>query len=142
MDEYANGGGVRKLFAKYYYLKIYQKYNCCIFPSAVVGKGFKVYHPVGIVIGKCKIGTNCTILQNVTIGEKVLGEYKTDNTCYPIIGNDVIVGAGACILGGISVFNNICIGANAVVLKDLKYQGAYGGIPVKMLKKNISSKQN
>lgn len=52
---YLYGKG-NKLFAKLLYLKIIKKYSCVIYPNAVVGRGFEIAHPTGIVIGKCKIG--------------------------------------------------------------------------------------
>lgn len=72
-------------------------------------------HPIGIVIGKdSKIGSNCTIMQNVTIGVKGLGEKIS-----PEIGNNVFIGAGAIVLGAIHIGDNVIIGANTVVLRDV-----------------------
>lgn len=125
------GGGWRKL-SHILYLRIYKKYGCCIFPDAVVGKGLKVYHPVGLVIGHCVIGENCTILQGVTIGEKTLGEFSKKKVC-PHIGNNVMISANSTILGNVEITDNIVIGANSLVTHDLKEQGVYVGNPVHLL---------
>lgn len=77
------------------------------------------YHPVGIVISsKVKLGKNCDIKQCVTIGEK--GKHLV-----PVIGNNVLIGAGAILLGKINIGDNAVIGANAVVLKDVSANTTY-----------------
>ena len=82
-----------------------------IFYSADIGKGFKINHGVGTVIGaRCKIGENCMIHQNCTIGDRKGGR--------PTIGNNVIIYAGAMILGDITIGDNTIIGANSVVTKS------------------------
>lgn len=63
-----------------------------------------------------KIGRNCTIFQNVTIGIKSLNDIERKA---PVIGDNVTIGAGACIIGGVRVGNNVNIGANAVVIDDV-----------------------
>lgn len=123
----------KHLLAKYYYLRIYHKYSCCVFPDALIGKGLKVFHPLGIVIGHCIAGENLSVLQGVTIGEKNIGEYKRDNIC-PHIGDNVTLGANSCILGGVTIVNNIEIGENSVVINDLTSPGTYVGAPAKSIK--------
>lgn len=130
---YANRGGVWKVLSKFYYLKIYRRFGCCVFPEAIVGKGFKVPHPVARVIGRCEIGCNFTILQGTTVGEKNIGEYMNDNNCLPRIGNNVLLGANTCVLGGITITDNVIIGANAVVCHDILESGTYVGIPANKL---------
>ncbi len=79
-----------------------------------------------VVNGNAKIGKNCSIQQGVVIG--VSGK----DEAVPIIGDNVLIGAGAKILGGISIPNNTIIGANAVVVKSYKEEGlTLAGIPAK-----------
>jgi serine O-acetyltransferase len=97
-------------------------------PGAQAGPGLLLRHPVGVVLGKrAKLGANCTLLQNVTLGERqVRGAWVAQ---YPSLGDDVEVGAGACILGGITVGSGARIGANAVVTIDVPAGGIAIGVP-------------
>ena len=126
--------GLFRLYSKLIYLKIYRKYNCCVFPDAIIGKGLHIHHPIGIVIGHCNIGDNFTIMQNCTIGEKNIGEYSRNRTG-PKIGNNVTIGVNSCILGAVSITNNVVIGANSVVNKSVNESGIYAGTPIKFLSK-------
>lgn len=77
-----------------------------------IGKGFVLLHGYGTVFNtNVKIGNNCTVLHNVTIGAGPSG--------VPIIGNNVYIGAGAIIIGGIKIGDNVKIGAGAIVVKDV-----------------------
>jgi serine O-acetyltransferase len=79
------------------------------------GEGLLITHPAGIVIGRgSKVGNNCIIYQNVTLGAKDL-----HNIEYPKIGDNVIIFSGSKILGGIVIENNCIIGANAIVTKSI-----------------------
>lgn len=92
-------------------------YGCDISFKISIGNNLKLPHQgLGVVIGpNVVIGDSVTIFQNVTLGAKANGEkYKA-----PIIGDNVMSGAGACILGSIKVGNNVKIGANSVVLTDI-----------------------
>lgn len=87
-----------------------------IHPAAKIGRNLFIDHGVGVVIGETAIiGDNCTIYQNATLG----GTGKERNKRHPTLKNNVIVGAGAKILGNITIGNNVKVGANAVVLKDV-----------------------
>ena len=87
-----------------------------IHPAAQIGKNLFIDHGMGVVIGETAvIGDNCTIYQGVTLG----GTGKEHNKRHPTLGDNVIVGAGAKVLGNISIGNNVKIGANSVVLKDV-----------------------
>lgn len=82
----------------------------------------------GIIISDgAKIGRNCTIYHQVTIGQRKHG--------YPTIGDNVYIGAGAKILGAITIGDNVKIGANAVVLDDVPSNCTVVGIPAKVVKK-------
>lgn len=91
--------------------------RCCELPaSAFSGGGICITHPNGIIVSAfASIGEDCTILQQVTIGQD---KFKDDNKA-PIIGDRVFIGAGAKIIGPICVGNDVKIGANAVVTKDV-----------------------
>jgi serine acetyltransferase len=82
--------------------------------GAIIGGGLRIYHYGTIVINaKCIIGKHCKLRHGVTIGNK-----NSENDC-PIIGDFCNIGAGAKILGRITIGNNVSIGANAVVVKDV-----------------------
>lgn len=88
-----------------------------ILPSALIAEGFVITHPVGLVIGaRAVIGKGCKIMQGVTIGERISSKTTND---YPRIGNDVVICAGAAILGGINIGDAVVVGAHAVVLSDV-----------------------
>ncbi len=85
-------------------------------PAAQIGKNLIIDHGQGVVIGETsQIGDNCTLYQNATLG----GTGKEHNKRHPTLKNNVIVGAGAKVLGNITIGNNVKIGANSVVLKDV-----------------------
>jgi serine O-acetyltransferase len=110
-------------------LSLLQRTLCAveIYYSAEIGENLLIVHGLGTVIGPgVLIGNNCTVYQNVTLGTK----YDTSKKkCR--IGNDVIVYAGAKILGDISVGNNAVIGANSVVLTDVGDYEVFAGVPAK-----------
>lgn len=121
------------LIPKVLKLIIFIFYNCSIPYECLIGKGSKLgYGGIGVVLHKrCVIGENVIIGTNVTIGGKA-GVGKL-----PIIGNNVYIATGAKILGSVFVGNNSIIGANAVVVKDVPENCVVGGIPAKILRRNI-----
>ena len=99
--------------------------------EAEVGRNFRIDHFGGIIIsGFARFGDNCIVRNGVTIGLKNLEE-KTA----PVIGSNVNIGAGAKILGAITVGNNVDIGANAVVIKDVPDGSLAVGIPARIIPK-------
>ncbi|HDT5857673.1 TPA: hypothetical protein QHC30_005205 [Klebsiella quasipneumoniae subsp. similipneumoniae] len=87
-------------------------------------------HPVGIVIGKnVVLGSGCTIYQNVTIGVRNNNEEK-----YPVLGDNVIVYANACIIGDIKVGNNVIIGSGSLVNKDIPDNAIVKGSPAVVIR--------
>lgn len=92
-------------------------------------------HLLGIVISRAaKIGNNCIIYQNVTIGARNVAEgdfNKPEN--YPVIGNNVTIYSGAVIAGPVKIGDNAVIGANAVVLNDVPNNATVVGIPAKIV---------
>lgn len=104
-----------------------------IHPGAKIGRKLFIDHGMGIVIGETTtIGNNCTIYHGVTLGGTGKDKYKR----HPDIGNNVIIGCGAKILGPIKIGNNVKIGANAVVLKNVESNSTVVGIPGKKTNKN------
>lgn len=101
--------------------------NCDISGKTDIGYGFKIYHPYGIFINdSARIGDNCTVRGQVTIGNKGWKE----NKC-PILLNNIEIGVGAKIIGPVKIGNNCQIGANAVVTKSFPENSILVGIPVK-----------
>jgi len=101
-----------------------------IHPGAKIGKGLFIDHGTGVVIGETtEIGDNVTLYQGVTLG----GTGKDTGKRHPTLGNDVIVGAGAKILGPIKIGAGSKIGANAVVLKDVLAKATAVGIPARVI---------
>lgn len=87
-----------------------------IHPGAIIGEKVFIDHGMGVVIGEtATIGNNVTIYHNVTLG----GTGKDKNKRHPDIGDNVVIGAGAQIIGPIKIGNNVKIGANATVFKDV-----------------------
>lgn len=92
-----------------------------IHPGAKIGKRLFIDHGMGIVIGEtAEIGDNCTIYHGVTLG----GTGKDTLKRHPTVGNLVMVGAGAKVLGPITIADNVKIGAGAVVVKECLIKGA------------------
>lgn len=102
-----------------------------IHPGAIIGNNLFIDHGTGIVIGETTIiKDNVTIYHGVTLGGRGLDKGKR----HPTIGNNVIIGCGAKILGNINIGNNVKIGANSVVLKDVIDNATIVGIPGKIVK--------
>ncbi|MBO4635771.1 MAG: serine O-acetyltransferase [Clostridiales bacterium] len=103
-----------------------------IHPGATIGDGLFIDHGMGIVIGETAvIGDNCTIYHNVTLGGR--GHAKGEKR-HPSIGNNVLVGAGAKILGPVTIGDDSNIGANAVILHDVPAGATVVGVPGKIVK--------
>ena len=101
--------------------------------GAKIGKRLFIDHGMGIVIGEtATVGDNCTIYHNSTLG----GTGKDKNKRHPDIGNNVMVGAGAKVLGPIKIGDNVKIGANSVVLKLVPNNATVVGIPRRDKTKN------
>ncbi len=102
-----------------------------IHPSAKIGRGFFIDHGMGVVIGETtEIGDFVTLFQGVTLG----GTGKERGKRHPTVGNHVVIGAGAKILGGISIGDNVKIGANSVVLKNVAANSTVIGVPARVVK--------
>ena len=105
---------------------LYRFFGLEISPGADFGGGLYIAHPVGTVIMAKRIGRNCSIITNVTIGLRNKWEF-------PTIGDNVFIGAGARILGNVTVGDGAKIGANAVVIKDVPPGTTVVGVPARII---------
>ena len=108
-----------------------------IHPGAKIGKGFFIDHGMGVVIGETtQIGDNCVLFHNVTLG----GTGKHKGKRHPTIGDNVMIGTGAILLGPVSVGNNVKIGANTFILmQDVPDNTTVAGTPGRIVKMNGQS---
>ncbi|NQD69027.1 serine acetyltransferase [Bacillus haikouensis] len=98
-----------------------------ISPGAEIGPGFRIAHSVGIVIGPgVKAGANLEVFQNVTIGGR---DRERNGVIKPVIRDNVSIFTGAAVLGPVRVGNNVSIGANSVVTKDVEENLIVAGVP-------------
>lgn len=103
-----------------------------IHPGAKIGKDFFIDHATGVVIGEtAEIGDNVSIYQGVTLG----GVSTEKKKRHPTIGNNVVVGAGATILGPITVGDNVRVGAGSVVIKSVPPNSTVVGVPAKIVQR-------
>ncbi len=107
-----------------------------IHPGATIGKGFFIDHGLGVVIGEtAEIGDNVTLYHDVTLGgiaPSVDSDSQRQRKRHPTLGNDVIVGSGAQILGPITIGDGARVGANSVALMDVPPGATVVGIPAKI----------
>ncbi len=104
-----------------------------IHPGARIGKKFFIDHGMGVVIGETtEIGDNVLLYQGVTLG----GTGKEKGKRHPTLGNNIVVGAGAKILGNIKIGDNCKIGAGSVVIKDVPPNSTVVGVPGRIVKKS------
>jgi len=102
-----------------------------IHPAAEIGSDFFIDHAVGVVIGETTIiGNGVSIYQGVTLG----GVSSEKGKRHPTIGNHVVIGADATILGNITIGNNVRVGAGSVVLMDVPDDSTVVGVPGKVVK--------
>lgn len=105
-----------------------------IHPAAVIGRGFFIDHGMGVVIGEtAEVGDFVTLYQGATLG----GTGKEAGKRHPTLGNHVIVGAGAKVLGAIVIGNHVRIGANSVVLKGIPDHSTVVGVPGRVIRRHI-----
>ncbi len=127
---------------KYYFLARYISEKCKrktgieIHPGATIGKNLFIDHGFGVVIGETTIiGDNVTIYHGVTLG----ATGKETGKRHPTIKDNVMIGAGAKILGNITIGKNSKVGAGAVVLKNVKSNCTVVGIPSKVVKNILNN---
>jgi len=103
-----------------------------IHPGAQVSKSLFIDHGMGVVIGETSVvGENVTMYQGVTLG----GTGKERGKRHPTIGNNIVIGAGAKILGNITIGDNVNIGSNAVVIRNVPSNSTVVGIPGRIVKR-------
>jgi len=117
-------------FARFFLGRLTYKLGISIPPSTKIGSGFYIGHFGGIVVnGQSVIGKNCNISHGVTLGQANRGRNKG----YPTLGDNVYIGPGAKIVGAVKIGNNVAIGDNCVVTKDIPDNSVVGGIPGKVI---------
>ena len=117
------------MFYKFLFVRIINKTGIELPCEVVVGKGFRIDHHSGVVVsGYAQFGNSCVIRNGVTIGLKNVDVPKA-----PKIGNNVDIGAGAKILGDITIGDNVTVGANAVVLNNVPSNCLVVGIPARII---------
>lgn len=105
---------------------IYLQFNCSIPYTTDIGPDVEIAHGIGIVLHQFSvIGEGTIIYQNVTVG----------NGMGPKIGSNCVIGSGACVLGDIIIGDNVKIGANAVVIKDVPNNCTVVGVPARIIHK-------
>lgn len=103
-----------------------------IHPGAAIGKGFFIDHGNGVIIGETTIiGDNVTLYQGVTLG----GTGKEQGKRHPTLGNNIMIGAGAKVLGSCTIGDNSKIGAGSVVLEDVPPGSTVVGVPGRVVKR-------
>lgn len=102
-----------------------------IHPGATIGRGLFIDHGMGVVIGETAVvGANVTLFQGVTLG----GTGKQTGKRHPTIGDNVVVGGGAKVLGNLTIGDNVQIGANAVVIRDVPANSVVVGVPGRIVR--------
>lgn len=102
-----------------------------IHPGAKIGRRCFIDHGIGVVIGETSvIGDDVMMYHGVTLGAVINEKVKR----HPTVGNNVLIGAGAVLLGNINIGNDVKIGANAVVLNDIPDNSTAVGVPAKIIK--------
>lgn len=111
---------------------IERRYGCYLSPLAEIAPGLALPHPTGIVIGDgAVIGARCTIYQQATLGGRRVGDHGKG--AYPRVADDVVIFAGAKLIGRINVGEGAVIGANSVVLQDVPARCTAVGVPARIV---------
>ena len=119
-------------WARYVSQRAVRKTGIEIHPGARIGKGFFIDHGNGVIIGETTIiGDNVTLYQGVTLG----GTGKEQGKRHPTLGNNIMVGAGAKVLGSCTIGDNSKIGAGSVVLSDVPPGSTVVGVPGRVVKR-------
>ncbi len=122
-----------KFIARFISQRARHKTGIEIHPGAKIGKGLFIDHGMGVVIGEtAEIGDNCILYQGVTLG----GTGKDHGKRHPTLGNNVLVGSGAKVLGPFKVGDNARIAAGAVVLTEVPENATAVGVPAKIVRVN------
>lgn len=123
-------------WARYISQRAVRKTGIEIHPGAQIGKGLFIDHGNGVIIGETTIiGDNCTLYQGVTLG----GTGKEHGKRHPTLGNNVMVSAGAKVLGSFTIGDNSKIGAGSVVLEEVPPNSTVVGVPGRVVRRNNMS---
>jgi serine O-acetyltransferase len=110
-----------------------------IHPGATIGRRFFIDHGTGVVIGEtAEIGDDVMLYHDVTLGGRSLQKVKR----HPTIGDGVVIGAGARVLGPVLIGNKAQIGANAVVVRDVPAGAVVVGVPGEVLRPRVSAQES
>ena len=121
------------LLARWYSQRTARKTGIEIHPGATIGRGLFIDHGIGVVIGETAIiGDNVTLYQGVTLG----GTGKVQGKRHPTIGNNVMISAGAKVIGSFTVGENSKIGAGSVVLSEVPPNSTVVGVPGRIVKRD------
>lgn len=112
--------------------------GCEVSPAASIGPGFRVGHPLGIVIGShVRAGRNLTVMHHVTVGGR--RNVGSPRPAVQTIGDDVVIGTGAVLLGDIEIGSNVVIGAQALVVESVSDRGVVFGHKGRVIEKKQRS---
>jgi serine O-acetyltransferase len=110
-----------------------------IHPAAKIGRRFFIDHGMGVIIGEtAEIGDDCLLYQDVTLG----GTGNEKGKRHPTLGDHVVVGSGAKVLGNITIGDHVRVGANSVVLNDVPANSTVVGIPGRVVRRKASDLNN
>lgn len=102
-------------------------FGCDVAWQAEIAGGLVLFHPTGVVVGpECRVGPRCALMQGATLGSTPQGS--------PVIGENVFLGPGSCVLGAVTVGDDVIVGANAVVVADVEPGCVVGGVPARVLR--------
>lgn len=119
------GGAIGRLVAVVAWRRIVKGYGCYIDPTAAIGPGLRLPHPIGIVIGAgTVIGADVTVYQHVTFGRR-----NADEAHYPVVGDRATVYAGATVIGGVTIGDGATVAAGALVRRDVLAGGVALSVP-------------
>lgn len=134
VEYYKEKGALYKILYLYHFLKLKRlsfKLHITIYPNTIAG-GLKLYHVGDFthVGSNCRIGRNCTILPGVVFGNK----YENETIGETIVGDNCYFGLGARIFGPLTIGNNVIVGANSVIIKDIPDNAIVAGAPAKIIR--------
>lgn len=126
---YESKGKIGQIIARLIRCKLIKKYGIHVSKGAIIGPGFRIVHPISIVITRSRIGKNFTVFQCCTVGEK-----KLNTGMIPEIGDNVTLYANSAIIGDVKVGNDVSIAAGSILINDAIESGLYAGQPAKLKK--------